>query len=126
MSRLSGVRDLRVWHFKSRTKTCSDLELPQSLSRLDVYWANVRSLEGLPRLASLRRLELHRCRDLADVSQLPSLFPGLEHLELSACGRLKPDHCTEVVAQMPNLKIAVLQHRALPLGSPFNQDENAA
>lgn len=83
------VRDLRVWHFKSPSKTCSYLELPQSLARLDVSWSNVRSLEGLPRLAPLRRLALHRCRDLVNVSQLPSLFPEVELLEMSACGRLK-------------------------------------
>jgi hypothetical protein len=115
MSSLSKVRDLRVWHYGPRSKSFANLEVPQSIGRLDFYWANTRSLDGLPQLASLRRLEMHRCRDLQDLSQLPSLFPNLEHLDISACGKLKPHHCAQVVAQLPNLTVAVLQHRALPL-----------
>lgn len=115
LSALRKLSELRLWHFSPPEKSFAPLELPASLDRLDVTWANIRSLHGFARSPKLRRLELHRCRELHDLSGLIETCPRLEHLEISACGRLSREHCEEVIANLPNLKVAILQHKPLAL-----------
>lgn len=79
---------LRVWHYRSKDATFSALLAPQSLTELQINWANVASLETLPALPNLRRLEVHQCRNLVDLGVLIDKYPLLEHVEIGACGRV--------------------------------------
>jgi hypothetical protein len=81
---------LHLWHYRPKRQDFSELELPESLSELQFNWANASSLESLPGLPELRRLEVHRCRNLESLGDLGSKFPRLEHLVVAACGRVRP------------------------------------
>jgi hypothetical protein len=117
LSTLVNLGDLRLWHYSHQDKSLGALELPASLARLDINWANLQSFNGLAPLPLLRRLEIQRCRDLHDLNHIVQVCPQLEHLEITACGRVSREHCQEVVANLPHLNVAVLQHKPLALAS---------
>lgn len=110
---LCNLEELDLWHFSPKEKTFDVLNFPASLVKMRIYWANPSSLSGLAENANLKRLEFHRCRNLEDVSNIPMLFPTLEHLEISACGRVQVEACREMIKSMPNLKFAVVQDKVL-------------
>jgi hypothetical protein len=91
IDRLSGLRSFHLWHYSPKPKTFGDLRLPQQLTELQINWANPMSLKGLNPVPSLRRLEIHRCRNLESLAEIPSLFPNLEYLVVSTCGRIKEE-----------------------------------
>lgn len=110
---LCNLEWLDLWHFSPKEKTFDLLNLPGKLVTMSINWANPSSLSGLGENANLKRLEFQRCRNLEDVSSIPSLFPNLEHLGISACGRVQVEACREMIKSMPNLKFAVVQDKVL-------------
>jgi hypothetical protein len=52
-------------------------------------------------LPNLRRLEIHRCRNLESLGDLGAKFPCLEHLVVAACGRVMPGEGERVVHDLP-------------------------
>jgi hypothetical protein len=113
VSRLKNLKFLQVWHYRPKSKSFADLLLPDELLELQLNWANPATLEGLKPIASLRRLEIHRCRNLKNLAQIPQLFPRLEHLVVAACGQISSAESSCVVAQLPGLKHAYVQGRKL-------------
>ena len=93
-TRDSGLETLRalallhIWRYSPKDATFSTLKLPESLTELQINWANVASLETLPALPNLRRLEVHQCRHLVDLGMLSEKFPLLEEVVVAACGRV--------------------------------------
>lgn len=88
---LDALRELallHIWHYRPKDASFSALRLPESLTELQINWANAASLETLPALPNLRRLEVHRCRNLAILGVLYEKFPMLEHVVIDACGRV--------------------------------------
>jgi hypothetical protein len=83
------------------------------LEELELNWANPPSLEGLPFMPHLRRLEIARCRNLASLATLPELAPHLEHLHIQACGRVTSAMGEEILARLPMLRQAFVQDRWL-------------
>lgn len=77
----TGVRDLKAleslhsWRYRDASKTLCNLALPPNLTELEINWSNVETLDGLPNLPRLRRLEIHRCRNLRTLGRLDELFP---------------------------------------------------
>jgi hypothetical protein len=105
------LRALHIWHYSPKGKSFAGLQLPDTLVELQINWANPGNLEGLPALPSLRRLEIHRCRNLESLAVLPSLFPKLEHLVVAACGRLGANEGVRLAAAIPTLKHAYVKDR---------------
>jgi hypothetical protein len=99
----TSIRHLDLWHFKPRAKHFSGLELPPDLESLTLNWANPATLAGVGELPRLRELEIHRCRNLATLDDLPRIAPNLEKLVVTTCGRLS-DH--RAVAALPFLRVA--------------------
>ena len=85
------IRTYDLWHFKPRSKSFADLEIPLAVERLVLNWANPSSLAGLPVLSKLVELQIHRCRNLADLSALPHIAPNLRHLLATTSSRLVPN-----------------------------------
>ena len=106
----TSIRRLDLWHFKPRTKHFDGLELPPDLESLSLNWANPATLAGLCELPRLRTLEIHRCRNLESLDDLPRIAPNLEKLVVTTSGRLT-DH--DVVAAMRSLRLARLDGRDL-------------
>jgi hypothetical protein len=110
---LKQLQLLHIWHHGSKKRDFSDLEFPGSLSELQINWANVSSLESLPGLPELRRLEVHRCRNLEFLGSLGAKFPRLEHLVIAACGRVRCGEGERVVRDLPNLRHAYVRDAKL-------------
>jgi hypothetical protein len=106
---LSLLEMLHLWHYAPKSKTFHGLPVPSRLVELQVNWANPKSLQGLPLLPCLKRFEIHRCRNLESISDLPELFPHLEHLVVTACGRVDPAQASRLRSQLPRLKHAFVQ-----------------
>lgn len=84
------IRKYDLWHFKPRSRSFADAEIPLAVERLELYWANPSSLDGLPMLCELTELQIHRCKNLADLSSLPEIAPNLRHLVATTSSRLQP------------------------------------
>ena len=103
LAEAASVRQLALWHFKPRSKHFEGLELPPQLESLEINWANPSTLAGLCELPRLRSLEIHRCRNLGSLEELPRIAPNLERLIITTSGRLT-DHAA--VAALPRLRLA--------------------
>ena len=44
----SAISKYNLWHFKPRSKSFADVEIPLGVKRLALYWANPANLDGLP------------------------------------------------------------------------------
>jgi hypothetical protein len=119
----TGVRDLKAleslhsWRYRDASKTFRNLALPPNLTELEINWSNVETLDGLPSLPLLRRLEIHRCRNLRSLGPLDELFPQLEHLVVAACGRVEDGEGSRVVRKLPSLRHAYVKDRLLTRSS---------
>ncbi len=110
---LSGLELLHVWSYAPRSKSFADLELPSGLTELQINWANPKTLDGMISVPGLRRLEIARCRNLETLDAIPALFPDLEHLVVTACGRIQSGEGERVVARLPNLRHAFVKDKVL-------------
>ena len=86
----SAIKKYNLWHFKPRSKSFADVEIPLGVERLELYWANPANLDGLPVLKNLTELQIHRCSNIADLSALPRIAPNLRHLLATTSSRLAP------------------------------------
>lgn len=115
----TGVRDLRAleslhsWRYRDPSKNFCNLALPSNLTELEINWSNVETLVGLPHLPFLRRLEVHRCRNLRSLGALDKLFPQLEQLLVAACGKVEEGEGPRVLRQLPSLRHAYVKDRLL-------------
>ncbi|GAB6388156.1 leucine-rich repeat domain-containing protein [Stutzerimonas marianensis] len=108
---LSELKMLHIWHFKPKSESFAGLSVSTSVKQLHINWANPRSLDGLPALPSLQRLEIHHCRNLETVDALVDIAPNIEHLVVSACGKISG--ADAVIKKLPKLKHAYVQNKLL-------------
>lgn len=108
-----SLERLNLWRYAPTQRSFANLRLPETLQSLGLFWCNADSLAGFPALPKLRNLEIARCRNLSSLAELPDLFPALEHLVISACGRMSAEEGDRVVARMPGLKHAFVQTRVV-------------
>jgi hypothetical protein len=87
---MSGIERKRTgfYEWDARSKSFAEAAIPLRVRRLELYWANPASIDGLPVLKDLTELEIHRCRNLADLSALPRIAPNLRHLLATSSSRL--------------------------------------
>ena len=111
LASLASMRMLHLWHYNPKQRTFDDLRLPGSLTELQINWANPTTLEGLPLLPNVKRLEIHRCRNLESIEELPRIAPNVEHLVVAACGRVSDG--AEVVRHLPRLRHAYVRDQVL-------------
>lgn len=105
---LQRVEKYDLWHFSPKDKTYRDLLVPVQPSKMKLCWANPSSLEGLPGRPSLQSLEIHRCRNLEDMSLIPVLFPNLERLIITTSGKVKFEQVQQVAAKLPRINEALV------------------
>ena len=117
MGSLEGLEALHSWRYRDASRTLCNLALPSNLVELEINWANVETLDGLPSLPNLRRLEIHRCRNLRSLGAIDKLLPGLEHLVIAACGRVEDQEGPRIVRQLARLKHAYVKDHVLPTTS---------
>lgn len=101
----SNIKDLMLWHYNPKHRTFEGLKFPPHVASLEISWANPESLAGVPRLDFLSKLEIHRCRNLRSLSQLPAIAPNLKKLIVTTCGKL----CDlDGIRNHPNLSVAIV------------------
>lgn len=108
---LQSAKIIYVWHYKPSHKSYKSLELPPRVERLELYWANPASLDGLPTLSHLRELEIHRCKNLQTLEGLPQIAPNLERLLITNSGTVTVP--SDLVKSLPKLKRARVNDQEL-------------
>jgi len=111
ISTLKAVRDLGVGHYKPSHKSFKSLELPPGVEELELTFANPSSLSGLPVLSKLKYLQIHRCRNLETIEDLPQIAPNLERLLVASSGRVSV--APDVLKQLPKLQRAYVNGKLL-------------
>jgi hypothetical protein len=101
----SSIKRLYLWHFNPQSKVFDGIAIPPGVERLELTWLNPSVLEGLPVMNSLSELQIHRGRNLADISSLTSIAPNLKKLIVTTCSRLKG---YEEIAEHPTLELAII------------------
>jgi hypothetical protein len=105
---LTELELLHVWHYRPANGSFASLKLPASITELQINWANAVSLDSLPALPYLRCLEIHRCRNLENLGLLREKFPCLEHLLVSACGKVTSSEGKRSIEGLDKLSHAVI------------------
>ena len=108
---LTSLNKLFVWHYLPKSKSFADLLVPDGLNELQINWANPRTLDGLQSVPTLRRLEIHRCRNLESLALLPQLFPNLTYLVVATCGRVDPKEAELATKRLPHLAHASINSK---------------
>ena len=111
LASLDRLRMLHLWHYKPKHKSFEGLELPRSLTELQIYWANPETLAGLPALPGVTQFEVHRCRNLKTLDELPRIAPNVEHLVVTSSGRVADG--AEGVKHLPKLRHAYVRDALL-------------
>lgn len=104
---------LHLWRYAPKSRHFAGLELPTTLRELQLLWCNPSSLEGFTPIPGLKRLEIHQCRHMASLEALPALFPNLEHLVVTACGRVRAEEGEKIVGRLPKLNHMYVQSRLI-------------
>lgn len=97
---LRKLESLRLGKFKSRAGNLVELRLPPSLTELQLVQGNLRSVDGIQGLRSLRTLDLSYLPQLTDIGPLTQLV-SLRELELQRCKRAVD---TAVLASLKGLR----------------------
>jgi hypothetical protein len=107
------LEKLYLWRYKPVSRTFEGLELPQRLKVLEINWSNAATLDGLPPLPNLSRLEIHRCRNLTSLGDLDRKCPNLEVLLIGWSGRLRAAEAERVASNLPRLKHLVAENKLI-------------
>ncbi len=111
----SAITNYDLWHYKPTSKSFAGLEMPQNVRHLELFWANPATLEGLPEMPQLEELQIHRCRNLHDLSALPRVAPNLRKLLTTTSSKID---ATAGVLDHPSLQSALVDGR-LVVGSSY-------
>ena len=103
-SSMSKLKFLHLWRYKTRSGDMSGIDLPTNLSELGIFWCNAKSLNGMTRLPNLTHLTISRCRDLASIIALAKSCPNLEHLVITASGRVSATEGERLARQLPKIQ----------------------
>jgi hypothetical protein len=109
LNKLKYLELLYIWHYHPKTKNFKEFEFPESVTELEINWTNIESLDFLPSLINLRHLEVHRCRNLHQLTDLGSKYPNLQHFVIDACGKVKFEEGIKAIANCKYIKHAYVQ-----------------
>ena len=82
------LRSLTLTRFKSTDRTLEELPRLASLTTLDLFIPNVASLLGIGKFPILRELTLFKASHLDDISALKNVKDTLKILEFDSCKRI--------------------------------------
>lgn len=111
LDQLKELQKLHLWRCKD--DSLASLRLPDSLVELQLNWASMSTLDRLPALPHLHRLEISRCRNLEDLGRLSDKFPNLEYLVVEACGRMTAEAGTRSIEGLTKMKHVFVQTAVL-------------
>ena len=89
IEKLKQLERLDVWRYKTKDMSFAELQLPESLRKLEFNWCNQDSISALPVLPNLEELQFHYCRNLRSLSGLTASAPNLKKLVVTRCANLE-------------------------------------
>jgi hypothetical protein len=101
----SSIKNFYLWHFNPRSKVFDGIAMPHGIERLELTWLSPSTLEGLPVMNSLSEIQIHRGRNLSDISSLTTIVPNLKKLIVTTCGRL---NSYDELFNHPALELAII------------------
>lgn len=106
----SSIKHLYLWHFNPPSKTFEGIDIPNGVERLELNWLSPCALDGLPAMNGLSELQIHRGRNLSDISSLATIAPNLKKLIVTTCGLLND---WEGISDHPTLELAIINGRRI-------------
>ncbi len=85
LGQLTQLETLHIRHYRPRTKDFSLLSIPETVTELTLEWVSFNSLQALPELPNLKRLNIIHCKNLTDLNLTLNQYPELESLQVYAC-----------------------------------------
>jgi hypothetical protein len=89
VEKLKKLERLDVWRYKTKDMSFADIQLPETLRKLEFNWCNQDSIRALPVLPNLEELQLHYCKNLKSLSGLMVAAPNLKKLVVTRCANLE-------------------------------------
>lgn len=90
------LKALVIWKFKPKSKSLSELRLPENLENLEITEANINNIEGI-NLTNLKKFEMNYCNALKSLEGIKNIGSSLEVLILENCKKLAQyddiEHC---------------------------------
>ena len=111
IAKLRKLRSLYVWRYNPPHRSFAGLQFPSGLEELEFVWGNPDTLAGLPEFPRLKRLIIRRFRNLTSIAEMPRIAPNVEHLVITACGRVADGPA--VVRRLPKLRHAWVRDKLL-------------
>jgi hypothetical protein len=87
LSQNDKLTELTIWKFKPKSKSFSDLKLPNGLENFEITESNITNLKGLD-LPNLRKFEAHYSSTLESVEGIKKISPNLKILIIDFCKKL--------------------------------------
>lgn len=101
---LSQLEKLHLRNYRPRTKDFSLLNIPKTVTNLQLDWVSFNSLEALPDLPNLKYLTIIHCKNLTDLNIQLDRFPLLEHIEVNSCIKLPEEDIERARKALSHLK----------------------
>lgn len=87
---LAGARYVWARRFKSETASLDDLPAAETVTYLELGWANIKSFAGSSRFKGIKRLETHYCLELESDAGISELQNSLEWLHINRSKKFSP------------------------------------
>jgi len=86
-SDFGSLEYVTLWRYRQENRALDALPISPSVVYLELNLGGTRALQGLSRLSSLRRLEVHHCTKLESDLGLVEVAGSIKHLHVSTCGK---------------------------------------
>ncbi|MEA5403618.1 hypothetical protein VB776_11900 [Arcicella sp. DC2W] len=94
-----------IWHLQEKLKSFDNLSQNDSLSYLELNWADIKNFDRIEKFKHLKRLELHYCIKLESDFGLSRLKDSLEFLHINTSKKFK---FTDDLLQLKKLRVLSL------------------
>lgn len=105
MDSCNHIENFYFWHHKPKEKSFENYTFPNCSNTVHLNWSNVYDLTTVNALKGMKRLEIHRCRNLVSLKGLENYSDTLEEIFVDTCGKLTEYN---FIRDFPQLKLAVV------------------
>ena len=106
-----NVEDFYLWHHKPKEKNFNAFKFPLNCKNsASLNWTNVEDLSTLNGLKGVKKIEIHRSRNLKSLKGIEKYSDTLEQIIVTTCGKLEE---YEFIKEFPNLKKAYINKEVL-------------
>ena len=90
LTKCDSIKDFHLWHHKPKEKNFTKFRFPLKCSNsASLNWTNVKNLKTINGLSGIRKIEIHRARNLVSLQGLERFSESLEEVIATTSGKLK-------------------------------------